>query len=88
MVPRRAARRLFAQNASRARRDPRKRRRFELNLLERLEDRINLDTYLWNQTAPGINYTWNNPSNWSDQTNPGTKSYPELVLMWPNPPRP
>ena len=75
MVPRRAARRLSAQNSSQTRRDPRKRRRFVLNYLERLEDRINLaTTYTWQQTVAGT-FNWNSPSNWSAQG--GTGTYPQ-----------
>src|SRR6516162_5127469 len=55
----------------------RKRSRLQQCHFERLEDRINLDTYLWHQTAAGI-FDWTNPSNWID-LNPLNSGYPHLA---------
>ena len=45
---------------------------------ERLENRINLDSYIWTQTVAGT-FSWTSPSNWHDQSNPSNSSYPHLA---------
>jgi fibronectin-binding autotransporter adhesin len=67
---------LSAQISSRTRPDPRKKRRSELHHFERLEDRVNLDTYLWQQTVAGT-FNWNSSSNWNDITTFGHVGYPQ-----------